>query len=206
MNEVTLIKQATASLNYPKSNGDFIIFAQKIAVSMTNNPYFEASAPLVTRLIAHTKKLDDLETECAANPLTTKTKARNAARLTVENDLRALRLDVQKVANDDLFNAATIITSAGMSVKNYAIHGKQQNTAEDGVEEGTVDLTAEGAGPHEWRKSTDEKEWTPLPASRTSKTTAKDLISGVLYSFQNRMMLTNDEKTEWSQSVKIRVR
>lgn len=87
-----------------------------------------------------------------------------------------------------------------------AIQGKQQNTVVDGVKEGTVDLIAEGSGPHEWRKSTDEKEWTPLPASRTSKTTAKDLKSGELYSFQNRMMLTNDEKTEWSQSVKIRVR
>lgn len=206
MNERTLIKQAIAALNFPKSNADFIICAQAIGTAMTGNTYFTASAALVTQLIADTKTLDDLETECTVNPLPTTTKARDAARLTVENDLRNLRLDVQKAANDNLYYAETIITSAAMSVKNFAIHGKQQNTAEDGVEEGSVDLTAEGTGPHEWRMSSDERIWTLLPSSRTSKTTVSDLAPGMVYSFQNRRMLTNGEKTEWSQSVKIRVR
>lgn len=206
MNERTLIKQAIASLNFPTPVNDFIICAHAIGTSMDGNPYFTASASNVTQLKAHTKTLDDLETDCKTNPLPKTTKARDAARKVVENALRNLRLEVQKVANNDLLNAETIIKSAGMSVKNPTLRGKQQNTAEDGIEEGSVDLTAEGTGPHEWRKSTDDKAWELLPSSRTSKTTVRDLAPGEVYFFQNRRMLTNDEKTEWSQSVKLRVR
>jgi len=206
MNEKILNKQATAVLNIPDAVSDCINFAQKVGRMMAASPYFPLSSALITKLIADTKILDDLEILCVASPLTTNTKARDAARLVVENDLRDLRLDVQKAANADPLNAETIITSAGMSVKMLSSRGKQQNEAEDGVEEGSIDLTAEGAGPHEWRISTDEKEWTLLPSSRTSTTTVTGLTPGVLYSIQNRMMLTNNEKTEWSQSVKIRIK
>ncbi|HZK94500.1 MAG TPA: hypothetical protein VFC67_09855 [Prolixibacteraceae bacterium] len=206
MNERKLIKQATAVLNIPKAVRDCILFAQKVGRMMGVSPYFPASSALIAKLVADTIILDDLETVCVTTPLTTNTKARDAARIVVENDLRDLRLDVQKVANADPLNAEIIITSAGMSVKMPGNRGKQQNEAVDGVEEGTIDLIAEGAGPHEWRISTDEKEWTKLDSSRTSTTVVRGLTPGVLYSVQNRMMLTNNEKTEWSQSVKIRVR
>ena len=206
MNERKLIKQAIAVLNIPKAVRDCIHFAQKVGRMMDASPYFPASSVLIAKLVTDTKILDDLETVCVTTPLTTNTKARDAARVVVENDLRDLRLDVQRVANADPLNAETIITSAGMSVKMTGNRGKQQNEAVDGVEEGTIDLIAEGTGPHEWRISTDEKEWTKLDSSRTSTTTARGLTPGVLYSIQNRMMLTNNEKSEWSQSVKIRVR
>jgi len=84
--------------------------------------------------------------------------------------------------------------------------GKQQNTATNGIETGTVNLTAEGSGPHNWRYSTDEVEWTYLPGNRTSKLSAAGFTPGVVYSFQNQMALANDQKTEWSQSVKLRIR
>jgi len=206
MNENTLNKQATAVLNLPDAINDFIIFAQKVGRMMDASPYFSASSPLIAKLVADTKTLDDLEIVCVAFPLPTNTKARDAARVVVENDLRGLRLDVQKVANADPLNAETIITSAGMSVKMINNRGKQQNTATNGIETGTVNLTAEGRGPHNWRYSTDEKEWTYLPGNRTSKLTATGFTPGVLYSYQNQMALTNDQKTEWSQSVKLRIR
>ena len=206
MNERTLIKQATATLNLPTPVSDFINCAYAIGSSMDGNPNFPASAATVTQLKADTKILDDLETECKVNPLPKTTKARDVARKVVENDLRNLRLEVQKVANVNMLNAEAIIKSAGMSVKNPTLRGKQQNTADDGIEEGTVDLTAEGPGPHEWRKSTDGNSWMLLPSSRTSKTTVSDLTAGEVYYFQNRRMLTNDEKTEWSQSIRMRVR
>ena len=84
-------------------------------------------------------------------------------------------------------------------------HGKQQNTAENGVEEGSVDLTAEGSGAHEWRMSTDGESWTALPATLTSKVTVSELTPGMVYYFQNRRILPNHEKSEWSQAIKIRV-
>ena len=206
MNEKILNKQATAVLNIPDAVSDCINFAQKVGRMMAASPYFQLSSALITKLIADTKILDDLEILCVASPLTTNTKARDAARLVVENDLRDLRLDVQKAANADPFNAETIITSAGMSVKMSNYRGKQQNTATNGIESGTVNLTAEGRGPHNWRYSTDEKEWLYLPGNRTAKLTAGGFTPGVLYSFQNQMALTNDQKSEWSQSVKLRIR
>jgi len=206
MNENTLNKQATAVLNPPDAINDFIIFAQKVGRMMDASPYFSASAALIAKLVADTQILDDLEIVCVTSPLTTNTKARDAARVVVEKDLRGLRLDVQKAADADPLNAETIITSAGMSVKMTNYRGKQQNTATNGIEAGTVNLTAEGRGPHNWRYSTNEIEWTYLPGNRTSKLTAGGFTPGVLYSYQNQMALTNDQKTEWSQSVKLRIR
>jgi len=206
MNEKTLNRQVTAALNLPDAINDFIICAQKVGRMMGISPYFSASSSLIAKLVANTIILDDLETLCATTPLTTNTKARDAARVVVENNLRDLRLDVQRVANADPLNAEIIITSAGMSVKITNNRGKQQNTATNGIETGTVNLTAEGSGPHNWRYSTDEKEWTYLPGNRTSKLSAAGFTPGVLYSFQNQMALANDQKTEWSQSVKLRIR
>lgn len=206
MNERTMNKQATATLNFPKTNTGFIRTAQCVGSGMQGNPYFPDSAEQVTKLNANVKVLDDLERECAINSLPKVTQARDDAKLIVKNDLRDLRLDVQKVANKNPLIAETIIKSAGMSVKMTTLRGKQQNTAEDGIEEGSVNLTAEGAGAHEWRYSLDGKEWMLLPSSFTSKTTVKGLTPGVLYLFQNRRMLTNDEVTEWSQSIQHRVR
>jgi len=93
-----------------------------------------------------------------------------------------------------------------MSVKNPASHEKQQNAAEVGVEDGTLVLTGEGAGAHEWRVSTDEIVWTYITPSYTSKTIATDLISNTYYYCQNKKMLRNNKKGEWSQSIKIRTR
>ena len=128
----------------------------------------------------------------------------NAALEKVKADLRSLRNDVQERADADPANAEAIIASSGMSAKFQGHHGKQQNTAKESVDQGSVDLTGEGAGAHEWRISTDEINWTLLPASLVAKTTVPDLTPGTVYSFQNRRMLPNNEKSEWSQSVKIR--
>ncbi len=87
----------------------------------------------------------------------------------VKADLRSLHSDVQAAADANPVKAETLITSAGMSIKKSNLRNKQQNTAEDDVEEGSVDLTATGTGPHEWRMSVDEKTSTPLPSSRGSK-------------------------------------
>jgi hypothetical protein len=82
----------------------------------------------------------------------------------------------------------------------------QLNIAKDGTEEGTVWLVGEGSGPHEWRISTDEKTWINLPSTRGAKTLVTDLISGQVYYFQNRLIVSGTEKDEWRQSVKFRVK
>ena len=206
MNVKTLIKQATVALNFPTVISNFILFARAIFTAMLNNPYFKASAEKVTRLGTHIEALYNAETACNTKPPTGSVDARNAALEAVKADLKSLRNDVQEAADADPDNAIAIITSASMDVKKPASHGKQQNSAENGIEEGSVELTAEGAGAHEWRMSTDEKIWTLLPSTYTSKTTVSDLTSGTIYFFQNRRMLRNKEKSEWCQSIKVRIR
>ncbi len=206
MNAKTLVKQAIVALNFPTAISPFIVFAKAICQAMLNNPLFKASAEKVTKLSTDITALLDVETGCATNPPTATIESRNVAHELVKADLRALRIEVQVMADGDPENAAAIITAAGMSIKKLNPHGKQQNSAHDGAEEGSVDLTGEGAGPHEWRMSEDGTNWRLIPASRTSKTKVSGLTSGWAYFFQNRQLLTNDLKSEWSQSVKIRVR
>jgi len=150
--------------------------------------------------------LDAAETGCRTTPPTVSVDARNVAMQLVMTDLRSLRNDVQTIADANPTKAEEIITSASMSIKKSTSHGKPQNTAKNGVEEGSVNLNAEGAGPHEWRMSLDEIMWTALPASITAKITVSSLTLGTVYYFQNRRMFAKNEKTEWSQSVKIMVR
>ena len=206
MNVTNLLKQAIVVLNFPNVISNFIVYAKAIVMAMEGNPRFAALAVKVAKLKSDTAALDAIETALHTNPPGQTVEARNAALELVKDDLRSLRNEVQNIADADPDNALEIIASAGMSVKGVPTHGKQKNSAVDGVDEGSVDLTAEGAGAHEWRVSTDDLSWTPLPASLTSKTTVTDLTPGTVYSFQNRRMLTNNGKSEWSQSVKIRVR
>jgi len=200
------IKLRTVVLNFPRIIAVFIVYAKAIYLAMFENPIFAASAAKVANLYLDITALEIAEAGFKRTKPTHTISERNAALEKVKADLRSLRNDVQELANDDPVNAESIIESAGMSAKDQAIHGKQQNTAKDGVESGSVELTAEGAGHHQWRISTDEKTWTLLTSSRTASTIVRGLKPGVIYYFQNQRMLPNDEESEWSQSVRIMVR
>jgi len=206
MTNSNLMKKVTVALNFPTVISAFIVFANAIVLAMLENAYFESLATKINQVSSDLKILENLEAACNTKPPTASVSARNAALVTVQNGLRTLRNDVQNIADADPMNAQAIIESSGMSVKKPITHTGHQNTAEDGVDEGSVDLTAECAGVHEWRMSTDNESWTLLSASFTSRTTVSDLTPGLVYYFQNRRILPNQEKAEWSQSVKIRVR
>ena len=206
MNGKNLFKLAIVVLNFPRVISNFITFAKAIHKAMANNPHFTASAEKVAKLNSDVLALDAAETSCHTKPPTCSVEIRDAAFEAVQADLRSLRNDVQEIADADPENAHAIINSASMSVKKHVTAGRRKNTVEDGTEEGSVDLTAEGPGPHEWRISTDGLLWSLLPASRTAKTSITGLAPGSVYSFQNRMMLVNQEKSEWSQSVRLRLK
>jgi hypothetical protein len=202
----TMIKRVNVALNFPTQISAVIVYAKAIYKAMLNNAYFTGSAAKLALLSTDTGALDAKETGCNTVPPTNSVEERNAALEKVKSDIRSLSTDVQQAADADPSNAEIIITSSAMSVKKNGYHGKQQNTAKDGPEEGTVILTAEGSGPHEWRESTDGVIWILLTASRTSKTSITGLTPGTVYFFQNRRILANSEISEWSQSVKIRAK
>jgi len=200
------IKLRTVVLNFPRIIAVFIVYAKAIYLAMFENPIFVASATKVANLYLDITALEVAEAGFKRTKPTHTISERNAALEKVKADLRSLRNDVQELADADPVNAESIIESAGMSSKAQVLHGKQQNTVKDGVESGSVELTAEGAGHHQWRISTDEFTWTLLPSSRTASTIVRGLKPGVIYYFQNQRMLPNNEESEWSQSVRIMVR
>ena len=200
------IKLRTVVLNFPTIIAVFIVYAKAIYLAMFENPIFAASAAKVANLFLDITALEIAEAGFKRTKPTHTISERNAALEKVKADLSSMRNDVQELADADPVNAESIIESAGMSSKSQVLHGKQQNTAKDGVESGSVELTAEGAGHHQWRISTDEKTWTLLTSSRTASTIVRGLKPGAIYYFQNQRMLPNNEESEWSQSVKIMVR
>ncbi len=200
------IKLRTVVLNFQRIIAVFIVYAKAIYLAMFENPIFAASAAKVANLYPDITALEVAEAGFKRTKPTHTISERNAALEKVKADLRSLRNDVQELADADPVNAESIIESAGMSSKAQALHGKRQNTAKDGVESGSVELTAEGAGHHQWRISTDELTWTLQSSSRTASTIVRGLKPGVIYYFQNQRMLPNNEESDWSQSVRIMVR
>jgi hypothetical protein len=202
----TIVKRIIVALNFPSSIADFLVYVKAIYKAMLNNAYFTSSAAKLTTLGTDITAFDTAEIACKTKPPTGTVDARNAAMELVMSDVRSLRADVQAAADANPAKAEAIITSSAMGIKKTTTHEKRKNSVKNSEEDGCVDVEAEGSGPHEFRMSTDDKTLTALPASRTAKTKVPNLTSGVLYYFQNRRMLTNGEKSEWSQSVKIRVK
>jgi len=205
MNQKT-VKLSTVVLNFPAVVAVFIVYAKAIYMAMYENPLFAALTAKLTGFYVDITALEVAEAGFKMAKPTHTASERDEALEKVKADLRSLRNDVQELASANPSKAESIIASSGMATKEPAVHGKRKNSARDGVETGSVELTAEGAGPHEWRMSTNEKDWTLLHASLKSKTIVTSLTPGATYYFQNRKLLTNDEKSEWSQSVKMMVR
>jgi len=175
-------------------------------MAMFSNPRFVASAPKVTVLNTDIGVLEAAQVGFKSKPQTVSIEDRNNALEKVKADLRSLKNDVQALADADPVNAESIITSAGMSWKTSSTHGKQQNGATDGAQSGSVDLTAEGTGPHRWRWSTDGIVWHEIVPTLRANKTAYGFTPGTVYQFQNCRILPNDVEDEWSQSVTIMVR
>ncbi len=201
-----IIKTVKVAMKIPAAFGKLMILLKAIYSSMSANARYIGSAAKLVIFKDEIKTLDETQTGYKSKPQT-KTKAeRDAARVKVIKTAWSLAADVQALADEDVENAPAIIEGAGMSVSKHTSRGKQQNDAENGTEEGSVILTAEGKGGHEWRMSKDDETWTLIEYSNTSKTTVKGLTSGQIYFFQNLQVFTKGRKGEWSQSIKIRVK
>jgi hypothetical protein len=201
-----LIKLITVVLNIPKVIAELIVFARAIFLAMSTNSRYMASMAMLSELNTDIGLLEAAQTGFKTKPPTISVEDRNNAVEKVKADLRALRSDVQKLADNDPAHAESITSGANMSWKSQTGHGGQQNAAYDGVQSGSVILTAEGGGHHRWRWSTDGTVWTELRPTKRANKTVPGLTPGVIYHFQNCKILDEDIDDEWSQIVSIRVR
>jgi len=193
------VKAAKACLKMPSKLGDKIIRAQDIQAKMIGNTYFPtgwtAGTLTQTQFNADIAALVTAEQSVKAHALGA-VATRDNALITVVTDLNEIMAMVQTKANANPTNSATIIASAGYFVR--GTHGKDKSI--DGAFNteitGTVLLTGEGDGPHEWQMSKDQVTVTTLPSTRGNKTTVPNLNPGDVWYF--RMKRTDSKKTKYN--------
>jgi hypothetical protein len=197
-----------AILKLPKSVPALLTFAQAILTAMTGNPSFPSPVPALAMVAAAIAALHAAESAALA-----RTKGAVADRDDKRAALVALLKQwlpyVQTVADADVETAATVIQSAGISVKKTAVRKPRVFAAEQGAMSGSAKLVAASAGrraSYEWQYSTDGgKTWVIAPASLQAKTTVVGLTPGATVEFRYRPV-TKTGEGNWSQTVQLIVK
>jgi hypothetical protein len=188
-----------AALKLPSAVAMLIALAKAILTALTSNKAtFPAPTPPLAQFSTDIDSLDTAE-------IATKTKGkglvavRDEKRKTVTADLHQLVAYVQQIANLHPDEAASIIESAGMSVRKTGSRSKP-DLAVKAATTGAVHVVAKasaGARAHEWQYSTDGKNWTAAPTTTQAKATLGNLPVGVVVYFRHRPV-TKAGPGDWS--------
>jgi len=185
-----------------------ITFAQSLSTAMTGNASFPSPNPTLATFQANITALTNAETAVLA-----RTKGavqdRNAKLATLKTDLETLKAYVQGVADAaNPTNAASIVESAGMTVRKITLHDKPALGVKQGSVSGTVNLAAKAPAhraAYAWQYSTDQKTWTSTPQTLQAKTGVSGLTAGTTYYFRVQV-LTMTGEGDWSQIVSLLVK
>jgi hypothetical protein len=203
-----IIHHLIATLKMPSKWADRILRAQTIQTKLTGNTNFPVGswpANIVTLAQLGIDITAFIAAQSAVTSKTGTTAARDAAFLVVKNDLEALKGMVQVKADANIPTAATIITGAGYFVKKSKVTVKKQNDALNTEISGTVLLTSDAAGHHQWEMSKDMVTIIPLPPTSTSHTLVPGLNPGDVWWFRNKRIDTKKTTYNWSPWVQLRV-
>lgn len=193
-------QRSLAILKLPKSTPSLIAHALAIVASMTDNPNFPAPVPALWIVSKAVTRLQNAEaavlTRAKGAAATRDEKKRRVCSL-----LQQLRSYVQVVADEDLENAASIIESAGMTVKKPATVRPRVFSARPGKLPGEVTIIAPKAGnraSYEWEYSIDSGvNWLPMPPTVQASTTLTGLTSGSSVMVKYRSV-TRKGVSDWS--------
>ena len=195
------------TLKLPSANTLLITFAKAILVAMTNN---KATFPSPTPTLAQfSNDIDAFD----ASETAAQTKAKGAAAIRDEkrkkliSDLHQLVAYVQQIANLAPEQAASIIESAGMTVRKTGSRNKADLAVKQAATSGSVNLVAKatkGSRAHEWQLSTDGKTWTSAPTSTQAKTSIGNVPTGAIVYFRHRAV-TKAGPGAWSATVSMAV-
>ena len=205
---INIIKRIIAVLSMPAKMGDKIIKAQSILAKLTGNTTFPiASWPAnVVTLAQFGIDVNTLvSAETAVKNKTGTAAARNAALVTVMTDLRSLMYMVQLKADANPANSTSIILNAGYTVRASHTKQKQQNDAQNTQILGTILLTADGSGHHEWQMSKDKITITDLPPTSTAHTLVAGLKTGDVWYFRNHKINTAKTTYNWCAWIELTV-
>jgi hypothetical protein len=197
-----------AALYLPGKLGALLQYVTAIVKAMTGNPAFPAPSPTLAEI---TSAVTDLQTAETAAVARTKGAVitRNTKRTALLTLLRQLQAYVQKIADGDLENGASIIGSAGMSVRKTPTRAARAFAASPGPVSGSakvVTVTASRRASYEWQYSTDGgKTWVTAPVTLQAKTTIVGLPAGTTVMFRSRAV-TKIGEGEWTQVVSLLVK
>ena len=130
---------------------------------------------------------------------------RNATYQTIKIDMQLILSMVQTKANANLAIAEAIIGSVGFFVRSGGGSHKKQNAAFNTQILGTVTLTADGAGHHEWQMSKDMVNITNLPATTTAETHVTGLTTGDVWYFRNHKVNSKKTTYNWSAWIQLKI-
>jgi hypothetical protein len=204
-----LAPRVLAALLLPTKVLDLLKAAQAIVTAMTGNSRFPAVVPPLSTVTGLITTLAQAEQATATRAKGT-VQPRNAARRALVQALGALKAYVQTVADAaQPEDAATIITSAGMTSKKEATRVKPPFAATAGVLSGSVKLAVRSAGrraSYEWQYSGDGgKTWVDATPSLQAKTTITGLPVGSTVQVRFRAIIKGGPDN-WSQPLSIVVK
>lgn len=202
------IKLLIAVLKMPTKIGDRIIRLQEIIGKLTNNIYFPtgwmAGSLTQAQFTIDVNAYITAETN-VRNHIAGAVGARNTAYNVIKSDLIKLLAMVQSKADANESNAAAIIGSAGFYVRNAPSAHKKQNAAFNTQLLGTVTLTADGTGHHEWQMSKDQANIINLPATTSAQTQVTGLTTGDVWYFRNRKVNSKKTTYNWCSWIQLKV-
>jgi hypothetical protein len=198
------MKRVIAALNMPRRIHDYIYQAEFIANCVASDPMYAAASPPLSVVEAHLATLRQAAQNVYTRALGS-VEARQAALVTVQRDLDALRAFVQALAEQSPDGGAAIIANAGMSVKNATGPVKSGFVVKQGSVSGTARMIARAEGTrasYEWQYSQDGETWLSLESTVQASQDVTGLVPGTIYFFRYRS-LTKDGTGDWSQVVSL---
>lgn len=194
----TPIHQVIAVLGIPKSYSKKGDRAEAILQKCTGNTYVTFSAGDISTMTTNIGTFNARQTDVDAG-VADAVPARNAAWVVVHTGLKDWQRRIQTVADNDMANSETIITSTGMKIKKVSISHKHDFQAKNTTVSGAADLSA-GTAPkalsHEWGMSPNNLNWTALPSTPKGKTQVTGLTPVTKVYFRHRI-LTRTGFTAW---------
>lgn len=203
-----LIKLLIAVIKMPSKIGDKITRLQQLIIKLTGNSYFPGAWVAGTlsqaQFTTDVTKFASAQTD-VKNHVAGAVGERNAAYLVIKADLTLILAMVQTKANANQNIAEAIIGSVGFFVRSSKGKQKKQNAAYNTEVLGTVTLTADGTGHHEWQMSKDQVTFINLPATTGAQTQVTGLSTGDVWYFRNRKVNSKKTTYNWCMWIQLKV-
>jgi hypothetical protein len=214
------MRRVIAVVKWPRRIGSMLTLARYILSCLRDNPYFPNPRVALDTFEAHIAAAEAAQVTVLSG-LHGSGSAGAAALQVVKNDVEALRVYVESVAQLDGTNGAAIVTSAGMLVKNARGPSRPDFAVKPGRVSGSVNLFARAAGrraSYEWQYASgggprpgeagdapsDEVVWTDVESTLVAQTTVSGLTPGIRYSFRCRTK-TPKGVGDWSAVISLMV-